>query len=235
MITGWTDGGELHIGSWLLRRSWTLAGGFDFSSGIVNLFIGTIKLFIWHLFKKKLEPLNFLSGIINILIGTTWTSLLVNTFDLDLIFAAWRDCWHQHHPSPPPPHRHGRCRRPRSQGDHDADVFSKCCWSADIVLPKLKNELTTCSKLITPQLRPNVLRTEKVFRNGAGAEVSGGSTTENNGRGAMEMNYTTVQNGSAGVVIDGTTYTHAANGIGATGYIFSLLHPDWYFPIFQFA
>ena len=30
-------------------------------------------------------------------------------------------------------------------------------------------------------------------------------------------NYTTVQNGSAGVVIDGTTYTHAANGIGATG------------------
>ena len=42
---------------------------------------------------------------------------------------------------------------------------------------------------------------------------------------AMEMNYTTmgngnyttVQNGSAGVVIDGTTYTHAANGIGATG------------------
>ena len=42
---------------------------------------------------------------------------------------------------------------------------------------------------------------------------------------AMEMNYTTmgngnyttVQNGSAGVVIDGTTYTHAANGIGAQG------------------
>ena len=41
----------------------------------------------------------------------------------------------------------------------------------------------------------------------------------------MEMNYTTMgngnyttgQNGSAGVVIDGTTYTHAANGIGATG------------------
>ena len=41
----------------------------------------------------------------------------------------------------------------------------------------------------------------------------------------MEMNYTTMgngnyttgQNGSAGVVIDGTTYTYAANGIGATG------------------
>ena len=31
------------------------------------------------------------------------------------------------------------------------------------------------------------------------------------------MNYTTVQNGSTGVVIDGTTYTHASNGIGATG------------------
>ena len=69
-----------------------------------------------------------------------------------------------------------------------------------------------------PQLRPNVLRTEKVFRNGARAESNGGGSAESNGgRGAIEMNYTTVQNGSAGVVIDGTTYTHAANGIGATG------------------
>ena len=69
-----------------------------------------------------------------------------------------------------------------------------------------------------PQLRPNVLRTEKVFRNGARAESNGGGSAETNGnRGAIEMNYTTVQNGSAGVVIDGTTYTHAANGIGATG------------------
>ena len=86
-----------------------------------------------------------------------------------------------------------------------------------------------------------MLRTEKVFRNGTNS-ANGGSAAENNaGRGkfrmnfvmkselsfssAMEMNYTTmgngnyttVQNGSAGVVIDGTTYTHAANGIGATG------------------
>ena len=89
-----------------------------------------------------------------------------------------------------------------------------------------------------PQLRPNVLRTEKVFRNGA-RDSSGGERTENNGGRAIEMNYTTVQvniyiiqytfyiyifmnyttvqNGSAGVVIDGTTYTHASNGIGATG------------------
>ena len=35
----------------------------------------------------------------------------------------------------------------------------------------------------------------------------------------MEMSYTTVQNGDVGVVIDGTTYTHASNGIGTTGYI----------------
>ena len=79
-----------------------------------------------------------------------------------------------------------------------------------------------------------MLRTEKVFRNGAAAESNGGgSSSENNGgrSGAIEMNYTTVQNGSAGVVIDGTTYTHAANGIGATGYFY---HSDSYF-LFQFA
>ena len=68
-----------------------------------------------------------------------------------------------------------------------------------------------------------MLRTEKVFRNGGtGVDSNGGSTETNGGRGAIEMNYTTVQNGSAGVVIDGTTYTHAANGIVATGYITSI-------------
>ena len=78
-----------------------------------------------------------------------------------------------------------------------------------------------------------MFRTEKVFQNGgAGVDSSGGSAENSSGRGgAIEMNYTTVQNGSAGVVIDGTTYTHAANGIGATGYVY---HSDSYF-LFQFA
>ena len=80
----------------------------------------------------------------------------------------------------------------------------------------LKSTRPLFYNLIIAQLRPNVLRTEKVFRNGA-RDSSGGERTENNGGRAIEMNYTTVQNGSAGVVIDGTTYTHASNGIGATG------------------
>ena len=58
-----------------------------------------------------------------------------------------------------------------------------------------------------------MLHTEKIFRG-----RDSGNSPENCVR-SMEMNYTTVQNGTAGIVIDGTTYTHATNGIGATGYI----------------